>query len=75
MLGCRFRRDPGANNCPAAPAKLSSGEIPWSYDRSEIVADGIVHGAGVILGLAIWAAQCRARGDYGQGPYSQPRFV
>jgi hemolysin III len=46
-----FRRDPAANNCPAASATLSSGEVPWNFDRTEIVADGIVHGAGIILGL------------------------
>jgi len=45
-----LRRD-AADNCPAAPATRSFGEIPWNYDRTEIVADGIVHAAGLIFGL------------------------
>jgi hemolysin III len=45
-----FRRDP-ANHCPAALTPPCSGEIPWPYDRTEILADGIVHGAGIVLGL------------------------
>jgi hemolysin III len=45
-----LRRDP-ADNCAAAPATRSFGEVPWNYDRAEIVADGIVHAAGLILGL------------------------
>jgi hemolysin III len=47
-----FHRDPTANTCQAAPATLASGQIPWNYDRTEILADGIVHGTGVVLGLA-----------------------
>ena len=46
-----FRRHPAADNSPAAPAPVSSGQVPWNYDRTEIVADGIVHGTGIILGL------------------------
>jgi hemolysin III len=46
-----FRRHPAADNSPAAPATVSSGQVPWNYDRTEIVADGIVHGTGIILGL------------------------
>jgi hemolysin III len=45
-----LRRD-AADNCPVAPATRSFGEIPWNYDRTEIVADGIVHGAGLVLGI------------------------
>jgi len=45
-----LRRD-AADNCAAAPATRSFGEVPWNYDRAEIVADGIVHAAGLILGL------------------------
>jgi len=45
-----LRRD-AADNCPAAPATRSFGEIPWNYDRTEIVADGVVHGAGLLLGI------------------------
>ncbi len=46
-----FRRHPTASNCPAAPATLSTGQIPWNYDRTEILADGLVHGAGILVGL------------------------
>jgi hemolysin III len=46
-----FRRVPAASRCAASPAARSVGEIPWNYDRAEIVADGIVHGTGLILGL------------------------
>ena len=46
-----FRRHPAADNSPAAPATVSSGQVLWNYDRTEIVADGIVHGTGIILGL------------------------
>jgi hemolysin III len=46
-----FRRIPAATNCPAASAMRSFGEIPWNYDRTEIVVDGIVHAASLILGL------------------------
>lgn len=31
--------------------KKCPGEINWNYRRSELIADGIVHGVGLILGL------------------------
>jgi hemolysin III len=46
-----FRRVPAASHGVAPPATRGAGEIRWNYDRTEIVADGIVHAAGLILGL------------------------
>ncbi len=28
-----------------------AGAIPWQYDRAEMIADGVVHGLGVLAGL------------------------
>ncbi len=30
---------------------MRPGQISWNYDRTEIIADGVVHAAGVVLGL------------------------
>lgn len=30
---------------------MCPGQISWNYDRAEIIADGVVHAAGVVLGL------------------------
>ncbi len=27
------------------------GAIPWNYDRTEIIADGVIHSLGISLGL------------------------
>jgi len=35
----------------APPPPRQRGEIRWHYDRIEIIADGIVHAAGITLGL------------------------
>jgi hemolysin III len=35
----------------AASAESCPGTISWDYDRTEIVADGIVHAVGIVLGL------------------------
>jgi hemolysin III len=35
----------------AATAEPYPGKIDWNYDRAEIIADGIVHAVGIILGL------------------------
>src|SRR5215475_1878472 len=29
----------------------AAGAVGWDYDRAELIADGIVHGVGIILGL------------------------
>src|SRR5437868_2010089 len=29
----------------------AAGAVPWSYDRAELIADGVVHGIGVFCGL------------------------
>jgi hemolysin III len=29
----------------------AAGAVGWNYDRAELIADGIVHGIGVVLGL------------------------
>ena len=34
-----------------ASANRYPGQISWHYDRAEIIADGVVHAAGVCLGL------------------------
>ena len=34
-----------------ASASIKSGAIHWNYDRAELIADGVVHGIGVGLGL------------------------
>ena len=47
-----FRRDPAASHYPDPPATPAKGQVPWNYDRVEIVADGIVHAAGIVLGVA-----------------------
>ena len=47
-----------------APADLAPGQIAWNYDRAEIIADGVVHAAGIVLGLigaAIVIVVLRAR--------------
>jgi hemolysin III len=38
-----FLRKPSPTRCP--------GQISWHYDRTEIIADGVVHAIGVGLGL------------------------
>src|SRR5262249_9927561 len=40
-LPCQFVRMP--DRCP--------GQISWHYDRTEIIADGVVHAIGVCLGI------------------------
>jgi len=53
-----------ADQPPAIPRQR--GEISWPYDRIEIIADGIVHAAGITLGLigtiAIIVVAIRAKG-------------
>jgi hypothetical protein len=35
-------------DCPIQD--LRPGQIGWNYDRIEIIADAIVHAAGIVLG-------------------------
>ena len=35
----------------AHPANVVAGAIRWNYDRAELIADGVVHGLGVLGGL------------------------
>jgi hemolysin III len=51
VLNLLFRRKPISANPPPLPADMRPGQISWNYDRAEIIADGIVHAAGIILGL------------------------
>jgi hemolysin III len=51
VLKLLFRRKPISEDHPASPADMRPGRIRWNYDRTEIIADGIVHAAGIILGL------------------------
>jgi hemolysin III len=46
-----FRRKPIPEDRLVSPADMCPGQISWDYDRTEIIADGIVHAAGIILGL------------------------
>src|SRR5256714_84746 len=51
----------------AASANALPGEIGWNYDRAELIADGVVHAAGVLLGLigaaALAVIALRRNGD------------
>ena len=40
-----------ASRIGAAAARTCPGRVSWDYDRAEIIADGIVHAVGVVLGL------------------------
>jgi hemolysin III len=51
VLDLLFRRKPISHNRLALSADVHRGQIAWDYDRAEIIADGIVHAAGVALGL------------------------
>jgi hemolysin III len=55
---------PPSDQAAAQPRRR--GEISWNYDRLEIIADGIVHAAGISLGLigtvAIIAVAIRIKG-------------
>jgi hemolysin III len=46
-----FRLKETSQDCFFSPAQTCPGQISWNYDRAEIIADGIVHAAGVALGL------------------------
>jgi hemolysin III len=54
-----------ATRGPAPAARAIAGEIGWPYDRTEIIADAIVHATGIVLGLigavAIVAFAARTR--------------
>jgi hemolysin III len=43
-----FGRDP--KSCDLS-TRACPGEISWDYDRAELIADGVVHATGTILGL------------------------
>jgi hemolysin III len=51
----------------AASSSALPGEIGWNYDRAELIADGIMHAAGVLLGLigaaALAVIALRRNGD------------
>jgi hemolysin III len=51
MAELMFRRKLISDDSPPPPAALSPGQVSWNYDRAEIIADGVVHTAGVVLGL------------------------
>jgi hemolysin III len=40
------------NPLRSSPPDRCRGQISWEYDRTEIIADGVVHAIGVCLGLA-----------------------
>jgi len=39
------------NSLRSSPPDRCLGQISWEYDRTEIIADGVVHAIGVCLGL------------------------
>jgi hemolysin III len=45
----------GGNPISCAPGDSSRrscpGQVSWDYDRAEIIADGVIHAAGIVLGL------------------------
>src|SRR5215813_11466952 len=40
------------NSLRSSPPDRCPGQISWEYDRTEIIADGVVHAIGVCLGFA-----------------------
>jgi hemolysin III len=44
--GNPISRAPGVSSPKSCP-----GQIIWDYDRAEIIADGVIHAAGIVLGL------------------------
>jgi hemolysin III len=61
-----FRRE--ANGRIPRASQAVRGEIRWDYDRAELIADGIVHAAGVLFGLTgVLAIVAIALGRKGQG--------
>src|SRR5690606_6903315 len=38
--------------CERKTGPMAGESFAWNYDRSELIADGIVHGVGVVLALA-----------------------
>jgi hemolysin III len=46
-----LERSPIATSGPAPSARAVAGEISWNYDRTEILADAIVHAIGIVLGI------------------------
>jgi hemolysin III len=44
------RLKPIFQDCPAPD--MRPGQVSWNYDRVEIIADAVVHAAGIMLGLA-----------------------
>ena len=47
-----FETDTALERSQIASPRILVGAIPWNYDRSELVADGVIHFVGVGLGLA-----------------------
>ena len=64
MAELLFRLKPFSDDSAPALADVAPGQIAWNYDRAEIIADGVVHAAGIVLGLigaAIVIVVLRAR--------------
>jgi len=47
-----FGRNPISRGSAAASLEACPGKIRWDYGRTEIIADGVIHAAGIVLGLA-----------------------
>jgi hemolysin III len=46
-----FERTATARDAVACSPRTFPGEIAWNYRRNEIIADGVIHAAGIALGL------------------------
>lgn len=57
---------------PSAPV---AGAIRWNYDRAELIADGIVHGVGLMWGIAASTALVVLASIYAQGGALITAFV
>jgi hemolysin III len=51
MAELLFRLKPISEDSAPVSAALAPGQVAWNYDRVEIIADGVVHAAGIVLGL------------------------
>ena len=64
MAELLFRLKPFSDDSAPTLADVAPGQIAWNYDRAEIIADGVVHAVGIVLGLigaAIVIVVLRAR--------------
>ncbi len=46
-----FGREPSPSDAVASSPEVCPGKINWDYDHAEIIADGVIHVTGILLGL------------------------